>query len=211
MKKRRYKQLTQEQRYQIYALQKAGHGPTTIASILEVHPSTIGRELKRNAGQRGYRPKQAHDKARQRQKERAARPRKSTIAATSWHLIEQKLQCQWSPEQISGWLKKQHNLLVSHERIYQHVYADKRQGGLLHCHLRCQKQRRKRYASGQQRRGHIPNRRSIEQRPAVVEERSRLGDWEVDTIYHHWQGSAASTGLADGTQKSLGLAPQSPS
>jgi transposase, IS30 family len=182
MKRRSYQQLTQEQQYQIYALKKAGHGPTTIARILEVHPSTIGHELKRNAGQRGYRAKQAHGKAQQRQQERAARPRKSTIAATTWHLIEQKLQHQWSPEQICGWLKKQHNLFVSHERIYQHVYRDKRQGGLLYRHLRCQKQRRKRYASGQQRRGHIANRRSIEQRPTVVEERSHLGDWEVDTI-----------------------------
>jgi transposase, IS30 family len=72
-------------------------------------------------------------KAQQRQQERATRPRKSTIAATTWHLVEQKLQQQWSPEQISGWLKKQHNLLVSHERIYQHVYADKWQGGLRLC------------------------------------------------------------------------------
>jgi IS30 family transposase len=150
----------------------------------------IGRELTRNAGQRGYRPKQAQDKAKQRQKERATRPRKTTIAATTWHLVEQKLLCQWSPEQISGWLKKQHNLLVSHERIYQHVYTDKRRGGLLYRHLRCQKQRRKRYGSGQQWRGHIPNRRSIEQRPTVVEERSRLGDWEVDTIIGKGQQQA---------------------
>ena len=57
---RTYKQLTQEQRYQIYALKKAGHCQMEIANLLGVHKSTICRELRRNRGQRGYRPKQAH-------------------------------------------------------------------------------------------------------------------------------------------------------
>jgi IS30 family transposase len=63
---RTYKQLTQEQRYQISAMLKTGHSKTEIASIIGVHRSTIGRELKRNRGQRGYRPKQAHQMAMQR-------------------------------------------------------------------------------------------------------------------------------------------------
>jgi transposase, IS30 family len=78
-------------------------------------------------------------------------------------------------------LSCQHKLCVSHERIYQYVYDDKRAGGTLHQHLRCQKQRRKRYGS-HDRRGQLANRRSISERPAIVEQRSRLGDWEADTI-----------------------------
>jgi transposase, IS30 family len=84
-------------------------------------------------------------------------------------------------EQVSGWLKRYHAIQVSHEWIYQHILADKQAGGDLYRHLRCQKKRRKRYGS-YDRRGKIPNRVSIDERPAIVEERTRIGDWEVDTI-----------------------------
>ena len=87
----------------------------------------------------------------------------------------------WSPEQVSGWLLKEKRLQVSHERIYQYIYSDKATGGTLFQHLRCRKKRRKRYGS-YDRRGQLPNCRSIEQRPKVVEQRRRLGDWEADTI-----------------------------
>ena len=159
-----YKQLTQEQRYQIYALRQAGHGPTRIAQIVGTHKSTISRELTRNRGQRGYRPQQAHRTARERQQNRARRPR---ITTGTWQQVEERLRQEWSPEQIAGWLKlqlepsesveptgpsesvpprpdPQAGSRVSHESIYQHVYADKRAGGTLHSHLRCQKKRRKR-------------------------------------------------------------------
>ena len=63
-----YTQLTREQRYQIYALMKAGHDQTRIAEIVSCHKSTISRELARNRGQRGYRPKQAHEIACARQR-----------------------------------------------------------------------------------------------------------------------------------------------
>jgi len=91
---------------------------------------------------------------------------------------------QWSPAQISGRLRLEQQPTVSHERIYQYIYADKRAGGSLHHHLRCQKQRRKRYGS-YSRRGHIPARRSIDERPAVVDRKGRRGDWEADTIIGH--------------------------
>lgn len=184
-----YTQLTQEQRYQIYALKKSGHKQTEIAQFLNVHKSTISRELKRNRGQRGYRPKQAHRKAMARRKEKV-RPR---ISELDWALIEEKVRLDWSPEQISGWLKRKHpSLRVSHEWIYQHIYADKRAGGSLHKHLRCQKKRRKRYGS-RDRRGQIPNRTSIEERPASVEQRERIGDWEADTIIGKGRRSAIVT------------------
>jgi IS30 family transposase len=102
-------------------------------------------------------------------------------------LIESKLRQDWSPEQISSWLWQNTDIQVSHERIYQHILADKHAGGKLYKHLRCQKKRRKRYGSND-RRGKLPNRVSIEQRPEIVDQRQRIGDWEVDTIIgkrHH--------------------------
>lgn len=87
----------------------------------------------------------------------------------------------WSPEQVSGALKQQGQPSASHERIYQHISADKLNGGDLYKHLRCQKKRRKRYGK-YDRRGQIPNRQSIDERPALVATKARLGDWEIDTI-----------------------------
>lgn len=172
-----YTQLTREQRYQIYILRKAGHSQNFIAKEIGVHPATISRELQRGCGLRGYRPKQAEDLASVR-KQKRYRPR---IAATTWALIEQLLRQDWSPEQVSGWLAKEKQLQVSHERIYQYIYADKARGGTLFKHLRCRKRRRKRYGS-YDRRGRLPNCRSIEERPKIVEQRKRVGDWEADTI-----------------------------
>ena len=188
METRSYQQLTQEQRYQIYAFKKAGWSQHATAEELQVHKSTISRELKRNRGQRGYRPQQAQRLAQERQQQRATRPR---ISAATWKLVEAKLKQQWSPEQIAGRLQREQVQqteraraydCVSHERIYQYIYADKKAGGALHLHLRCQKQRRKRYGSGRSRRGQIAGRVSISQRPAIVERRERVGDWEGDTI-----------------------------
>jgi IS30 family transposase len=184
-----YTQLTQEQRYQIYALLKIGHNRTEIAEVIGSHKSTISRELRRNCGQRGYRPKQAHIKAISRHNHRPAR-----ILQETWDTIEAKLRLDWSPEQISGWLYRNQAFRVSHEWIYQYILADKRMGGDLYRHLRCQKKRRKRYGS-YDRRGKIPNRVSIEKRPAIVEQRQRIGDWEVDTIVGkgHYQAMVTLT------------------
>jgi IS30 family transposase len=172
-----YTQLTQGQRYQIKALLDIGRKQTEIAHQLGVDKTTISREVHRNRGQRGYRPKQAHEKAVARRKRKAG----VHIFQETWQLVEAKLQLDWSPEQISGWLKKEQLPSVSPEWIYQYVYTDKRAGGTLHRHLRCQKKRRKRYGQ-YDRRGIIPARRSIETRPEAVNWRERLGDWEGDTI-----------------------------
>ena len=104
-----YKQLTQEQRYQIYALKKAGHGQMEIANIVDVHKSTISRELCRNRGQRGYRPKQAHKIALARRQQTHKR-----IQPQTWQLITEKLRADWSPEQISGWMHRNERVQVSH-------------------------------------------------------------------------------------------------
>jgi IS30 family transposase len=87
-----------------------------------------------------------------------------------------------SPEQVSNRLKLEGRFQISHETIYQHIYAEKRAGSSLWLHLRCQKPRRKRYASGQERRGLIKNRVSIDKRPEIVAQKARIGDWEGDTV-----------------------------
>ncbi|MBW2195776.1 MAG: IS30 family transposase [Deltaproteobacteria bacterium] len=172
-----YTQLTQEQRYQISALLKTEHSQTEIATVIGVHKSTISREVRRNLGKRGYRPKQAHHLALKRRREVIQK----RIPVETWARIDEKLRQEWSPEQVSGWLKKYTDTTVSHEWIYQHIYLDKRDGGDLHKHLRCQKKRRKRVGD-YDRRGRIPNQVSIEERPEIVELRERVGDWEADTI-----------------------------
>jgi IS30 family transposase len=155
-----------------------GHSPTEIAKELEVHKSTISRELSRNAGERGYRPKQADEKASQR---RVNAPHPERILKETWKVIEEKLRQEWSPEQISGWLKKNQAIRISHEWIYQYILTDQKADGDLYTHLRQHGKRRKRYGK-YDRRGKLPNRVSIEERPEVVEQRERLGDWEIDTL-----------------------------
>ena len=172
-----YLQLTREQRYQIYALMKAGHNQTEIAANIGYHKSTISRELRRNRGLKGYRPYQADEMAYDRQCE-AYRAR---ISWQTWQRVEQLLRQQWSPEQIAGRLKLEKQPTVSHECIYLYIYAEKRRGGTLYEHLRSQKKQRKRY-SGYIRRGQIPNRISIDKRPKIVANKGRFGDWEADTI-----------------------------
>ena len=176
-----YHHLTYEDRCQIYALTQSGLSQAAIARQLGVDRSTIKRELDRNTGARGYRFKQAQEKASQRRRTASCAPRKMKPDLVT--LIEEKLtQEQWSPDQISGWLAKNGDASISHERIYQHVWEDKKNGGNLYVQLRHHGKKyhkRKGKTSG---RGLIPNRVDIDQRPAIVAEKSRIGDWEADTI-----------------------------
>lgn len=168
-----YHHLSREERYQISALLKEGLSQSDIAINLGRHKTTISREIARNSGLRGYRPKQANFLAQQRStNSRNARQ----MDPSDWLLVERYLQSQWSPEQISA------EVPISHETIYRHIYADKSFGGTLYSHLRCQKKRRKRYAGGRDRRGQIIGRRAISDRPAHIEERRQLGHWEGDTL-----------------------------
>jgi IS30 family transposase len=96
--------------------------------------------------------------------------------------VARLLRDDWSPEEIAGRTRLEKSLKISHEWIYQFVYADKADGGDLHTHLRCRKQRRKRYGSGRQRRGQLADRVGIEERPESANARSEVGHWEADTI-----------------------------
>jgi IS30 family transposase len=175
-----YQQLTQEQRYQIYAFKQAGYTQTEIAIEIGVHKSTVSREIRRNCGQRGYRPKQAQAIAEQRREEA---PRAIKMTTELRATVVKKLNERWSPEQISGWLAKENDSSVSHERIYQLVREDKQDGGSIYKLLRQgQRKRRKKYGRKASTRGQIKDRVSIDERPKVVDKKERFGDWEGDTI-----------------------------
>lgn len=173
-----YTHLTSEERYHISVLRRTKTSLSEIGRILGRDKSTISREINRNSGKRGYRNKQADVFAQSRKRKGNKQITPFGFAYIS-HLIKQD----WSPEQINGRLKVMGwNDVPSVERIYLFIYDDKKDGGELYTHLRCQKKRRKRYASGQQRRGQIVDRRDIDERPIVVEERKRFGDFEGDTV-----------------------------
>src|SRR5260221_1696690 len=174
-----YTQLAREQRYQINVLKKAGHNQSHIAAMIGCHKSTISRELRRNRGQKGYRHYQADELAYSRQCDAY----RSRIAWQTWQQVERLLRQDWSPEQITGHLKRAQQPSVSHEWIYLYVYADKRRHGTLHRHLRSQKKQRKRY-NGYIRRGHIPNRTRIHQQLKLETSKRRFDSSELDTIAH---------------------------
>jgi len=165
------------QRYTIATLHQQGLGPSAIARQVKVHKSTISRELKRNASKHVYQAEAAHEKAVKRC-QRGPYKAKGVL----WGSVVARLKIQHSPAQISGRLKKEGRTSLSHETIYQAVYADKQQGGELYKNLRQAPKKRRKRRDGPQRRGQIPNRVGIEQRPAEVETKTTVGHWEGDTI-----------------------------
>lgn len=155
------------------------HSQAEIASSLKVNPSTISREIKRDGMTR-----QTYCTNRAQAHCEAAVPASSTGKAPSlWILVESYLtEQQWSPEEISGYLKKNTEHRVSHEAIYLHIYQDKDRGGLLYKELRQGHRKRRRRKNTKDRRGMIKGRVGIEKRPEIVEEKTRLGDLEMDTV-----------------------------
>ena len=119
-----YTHLSQETRYQIQGLREGGWSLREIDKQVSRDPSTISRELHRNAGDEGYVAKPAHRQSERRRHAASAQPR---IDADPWSVVEAHLADGWSPEQIAG----QGDVAVSHERIYQHIAADRQRGGTL--------------------------------------------------------------------------------
>jgi transposase, IS30 family len=195
-----YKQLTYEQRCQIEVLKKSGMTQQEMAEAVGTSQSTISRELKRNTGHRGYRHKQAQRQTDER-RQNAAKAVK--MRASMIKLVEQKLVEKWSPEQISGWLREACGEQLSHERIYQHIWEDKHAGGELYIHLRRHGKRYQKRSNGKQSRGQIRNRVGIEERPAVVDNKSRIGDWEIDTVIGKGHSGAMVTIVERVTQFAL--------
>jgi len=159
-----------------------------IATHLGRSPSTISREISRNGGLKHYRASQADQAA----WDRAHRPKPCKLAThpALRRIVARKLRCNWSPEQIAGWLKRQHpedeHYTVSHETIYRSLFIQAR-GVLkkeLQLYLRTQRAiRRSKHASlKQDGLGKIKNMVSIRERPASVEDRAVPGHWEGDLI-----------------------------
>ncbi len=179
-------QITLEERYAINALRKQRYSIRAIARELRRAPSTISRELRRNLRPTGrYVPDIAHSyaTARRRRSRRNAR-----IGPETWMIVDRYLRFDWSPEQVSGFLRDEGILRISHEAIYVHVWADKRAGGDLWKHLRqATKRRRKRYGAYDSR-GRLAGKRHISERPAEVEARIEIGHWEIDTVMGNEHG-----------------------
>ncbi len=165
-----YTHLTQEERYQIYTLLREGFSKRYIAWRLNRSPSTISREIKRNRARNGYFAKHAHKLARRRHHSNPKR-----IPCDIWVQVIAYLELQWSPEQIAS------QVAVSLHSIYRFIQQDKSKGGVLFHNLRFRNQRKRKYGSIETR-GQLTNRKSIHDRPAEIEQRSRFGDLEIDTI-----------------------------
>ena len=176
-----YHQLTSGERYMLSALRRQGLHQAAIARQLGRHRSTIGRELQRNGSRwdGSYRPSVAIERTSGR---RSRSRRNQRFTRTDLRRVDALLRQQWSPEQVSGYLRRHRLLSISHETIYRHVWRDRRHGGTLYQQLRgARKQRRKRYGAYDSR-GRLAGKRPITDRPPIVERRGRLGDWEIDTV-----------------------------
>jgi transposase, IS30 family len=142
-----YKHLTEEERYQIDDLRREGFNQKQIAKKIRRSPSTLSRELHRNEGERGWRPRQAQLKAQERLVVRGINNARK-VSEEAWRYAEKHLtDDQWSPQQISGHAKLDGIEGISHETIYQRILEDKNASGNLYTHLRCKKKRKKRYGS----------------------------------------------------------------
>ena len=176
-----YLQITSAERYIISELRQKGLNKARIGALLGRHRSTIGRELKRNSSpyDGAYRPSVAIQHASGR---RSRSRRNQRFTAGAFRFTETLLKQKWSPEQISGRSRLMGWLSMSHQTIYRHVWLDKRQGGNLYLNLRhAGKQRRKRYG-GADSRGRLAGKRPISERPELIDARTRVGDWELDTV-----------------------------
>lgn len=160
---------------------KEGFSRVKIAETISKHKSVVYREIKRNCDKRSgeYRHDLAQRKYNNRQKEK---PKKIHFTAAIRHDVETLLREDYSPEQVVGYLRKQKIAVVSVEKIYQHIWKDKACNGTLHTPLRNQGRRYRKRGNKKDNRGIIKNRILIDQRPEIVENRTRFGDLEVDLI-----------------------------
>lgn len=174
--------ITVEQRYQIQALLAVGKTQKEIAEILGRDKSVICREFRRNRMYNGkYKPEIAQQYYQHRRKKCRRVYKLNDIELKEY--VDKQLREDKSPEQIIGIMRnEEHSLTLSHETIYQYIWKDKRAGGELHKHLRNQGRRYQKRGNSKNSRGVIPNRIGIEQRPEVVDQRSRVGDFEIDLI-----------------------------
>jgi len=174
-----YCRVTSEDRLRIKDGLDAGLSNSLIADKLGFHKSTIGREILRNKGGRGYRPKQAHFKALAREVSKHGPYRMTPVIMMK---IIERLEAKWSPEQIYNRLKMEGDEIVSTETIYKFILEDRKNGGELWKHLRRSGRHRKKRFPSEDRRGKIKNTRSISKRSKKANKRKKLGHWERDLM-----------------------------
>lgn len=177
-----YCQITPAERYTLATLRKQVPALkiAEIARLMGRHRSTIAREIARNSSRRDgvYRTRHAEDEANRR---RWRSGRNLRFVAADWELVVRLLREHLSPEQISGRLALEGRLAISHESIYRYIRSDKKRGGTLFRLLRQPARWRKRHP-GTEKRGRLPGKRHISERPVSVELRQEIGHWEMDTI-----------------------------
>lgn len=176
---KKYKQLTLGLRYQIFAYKQENYSLSRIAELIGVNKSTVSRELKRNANNGYYSPESAHIQSVSRDK---FKQRYKKLTNKLKLKIGKMLKKSWSPEQLSGRLKRDINFSISPETIYRYIYSNQKSGGRLYKYLRHQNKKYTNRSSEYKTRGQIRNRVNIDKRAKIVKMKKRFGDFEVDTI-----------------------------
>lgn len=173
--------LTKEQRYTISVMIQKGYSQSAIAKVINKSKSVVSRELKRNCDGRSgkYTSDLAQKKYAERQKKK---PKGVKFTEEIKQFVDEQLAQKLSPEQIVFKLQEQSIGSISHERIYQYVWADKKRKGSLYLHLRTQGKRYRHRGASKDKRGVIVGRVDISKRPEIVAKRERFGDLEIDTI-----------------------------
>lgn len=174
-----YRRVTHEDRVYIQASLDAGLSNIQISDKLGFDKSTIGREIQRNCGKRGYRSRQAKRKAIERQ---ALRNGPYKMDPVIMSMITERLALKWSPEQISNRLRVEGKPYVSDKTIYNFIAKDHHEGGELWRSLRRSRRHRQRRFPSEDRRGKIKDTRPISKRSRKANKRKKLGHWERDTM-----------------------------
>lgn len=194
--------VTRSKRDQLEALNRAGHTQQKMAAIIGCHQTTVSRELSRSKP-----PLRRCYSANQAQKRSEKRRRHSYDDRVRWHddhklrlHVEAELVDGKSPDQIAGrMLQQERKHVVSHQSIYTYIERDKERGGNLHTLLRYQGKKYKWRGIGGDGRGQIPNRKGIEERPDIVNEKGRSGDWESDLVVSPREGEGAAATFVERT------------
>lgn len=194
-----YHQLTLKQRFQLETLLETLSTQKEIAQWMHIAESTISRELQRNDDREKYDARHAHALATRRRKSTKAKTKKLLTHETIFSYVEEKLKLFWSPEQISGRLKNDEHLNICHETIYQFIYEE-RPDWKKYLRQTKGKYRRRHGTKAREYRREQAKKKRIDTRPAIVERRERLGDWEGDTIV----GGEKTTGIITHVERKSG-------
>jgi IS30 family transposase len=187
----KYRHIDDEERELIAHMKLNGKSQRAMARKLGRSPSTISRELARNRYPTDGSYKVLHAGSMARGRRRRAR-QGSRYGQLQWLRVEALLRQHFSPEQVSGWLRRHGEFRISYETIYRYIWKDRKHGGDLFTCLRgARKQRRKRYGKYDSR-GRLAGKAMIEERPKEADERSEIGHWEVDTVHGKNRASIAT-------------------